>query len=79
MIVIQRKGIHISNFNLVNEIDKAMAFNGKNQRSGLYCHRTQMSLKFLSLERMDEPEIMEIDTHVTSATLGGEVAIDIDT
>jgi hypothetical protein len=38
-----------------------------------------MSLKFLSLERMDEPEIMEIDTHVTSATLGGEVAIDIDT
>jgi hypothetical protein len=79
MIVIQRKGIHISNFNLVNEIDKAMAFNGKNQRSGLYCHRTQMSLKFLSLERMDEPEIMEIDTQVTSATLGGEVAIDIDT
>jgi hypothetical protein len=49
MTIIQRKDIHISNFNLVNEIDKTMASDGKNQRPGLYCHQTQMSFKFLSL------------------------------
>ncbi|GAU18884.1 hypothetical protein TSUD_228740 [Trifolium subterraneum] len=76
MSVITRMGVHISNYTLVSEIASSMANSGRMcQTPGLYCHPTQMSLEFLSLKKLDEPEFMDIDPGVAAvpAASGGEI------